>query len=109
MARNDGNTAGKIQSSRGSVRNTDRLSAFSGRGGGGSADWGGCDSKWIQTVVVKITALGGAVTFGMSRDLGAHSLTLLLDDGRTTLWFNGNANLEDELESVAATLDAMTD
>ncbi len=89
---------------RGSTRNVDRLAAFSSGGGKGSADWGSCDAARLQAVVVKITSLGGAVTFGLSRDLGAHSATLLLDGNRTTLWFNGNADLDEELDGVAATL-----
>lgn len=93
--------------SRGSVRNADRLAAFSGGNGTGKADWGACDPARIQAVLVGITGLGGAVTFGLSRDLGAHSLTLLLDGQRTTLWFNGNANLDEELEGVKATLDTL--
>lgn len=92
---------------RGSTRNVDRLSAFAGGGGKGMADWGGCDPARLQAVVVAITALGGAVTLGLSRDLGAHSLTLLLDGNRTTLWFNGNADLDMELEGVKATLDTL--
>lgn len=92
---------------RGSVRNEDRLSIFADRSGGGEADWGNCDPKWMLAVVVKITLLGGAVTFGLSRDQGAHSLTLLLDQGRQTLWFNGGADLDNELEGVLAVLDAM--
>lgn len=94
--------------SRGSVRNTDRLQAFASGGGTGSADWAACDSKRIQAVVAGITALGGAVTFGLSRDLGAHSLTLMLDGNRKTLWLNGNVDLDEELDSVVVTLDAMT-
>lgn len=97
---------GKAKSkSRGSVNNKSRLQAFAGRGATGGADWGGCDPKWIQGVVVGITALGGAATFGTSRDMGAHSLTLLLDEEKTTLWFNGEADLDEELEAVIATLD----
>lgn len=93
---------------RGSVRNADRLSAFASGNGDGGADWGGCDSERLQAVVVKITQLGGAITFGLSRDLGAHSITLMLDKSRKTLWYNGSADLDAELEAVAATLDAMT-
>jgi hypothetical protein len=52
--------------------------------------------------------MGGAVTLGLSRDGGAYSLTLLLESERTTLWFNGGADLDAELEKVRATLDAMT-
>jgi hypothetical protein len=94
----------KATSARGSVRNTDRLAAFASGGGKGSADWGTCDPARLQAVVVGITAVGGAITFGLSRDLGAHSVTLLLDGNRTTLWFNGNADLSAELEGVADTL-----
>ena len=93
---------------RGSTDNAGRLAAFSAGKGEGKADWGGCDSRWIQAVLVKITGLGGAVTFGLSRDGGAHSVTLLLDGDRQTLWFNGDADLDVELEKVYAVLDAMS-
>lgn len=92
---------------RGSTRNTDRLAAFSGRNGKGTADWGACDPARLLAVVVGITEMGGAITFGLSRDLGAHSLTLMLDGHRTTLWFNGNADLDEELEGVKATLGTL--
>lgn len=98
---------GAKKEARGSTRNLDRLAAFSGGGGAGKADWGACDPARLQTVVVKITQLGGAVTIGLSRDLGAHSLTLLLDGQRTTLWFNGNADLDEELDAVNAKLDTL--
>lgn len=98
---------GKKKGKRGSVNNANRLAAFSKGGPASGADWGGCDPDWIQTVVVAITRLGGAVTFGTSRDQGAHSLTLLLDNNRETLWFNGDADLTDCLKEVAATLDTL--
>lgn len=104
---NNDRTPGTKKRTRGTVNNASRLDAFSRGSGGGSADWGGCDPKWIQAVVVGVTSLGGAVTFGLSRDMGAHSVTLLLDDTRKTLWFNGDADLDEELEAVAATLDTM--
>lgn len=100
--------AAKKKKTRGKVRNSDRLAAFAGKNGDGSADWGGCDPARIQGVITGITLLGGAVTFGLSRDLGAHSLTLLLDDNRQTLWFNGSADLDAELDSVKATLDTLS-
>jgi len=98
---------GNGRGSRGSVRNKDRLADFANRGKKGEADWGSCDPKWLQTVLCGITALGGAVTFGLSRDEGAYSLTLLLDGSRETLWFNGDVTLDDELSEVAAQLDGM--
>ncbi len=98
---------GKSSKSRGSVRNADRLQAFAQGDRAGGADWGGCDSKWLHAVVLNITKLGGAVTFGLSRDSGSYSLTLLLDDTRKTLWFNGDADLDEELQQVVGTLEAM--
>lgn len=111
MARNASRTAenGATKKTRGSTRNVDRLSAFASGGGTGSADWGGCDSARLQTVVVGITSMGGAITLGLSRDLGAHSLTLLLDGNRKTLWFNGDADLDEELDGVAEVLQIMQD
>ncbi len=98
----------KGRGARGSVRNSSRLDGFGGRAGNGHADWGGCDPGRLQAVVVGITKLGGAVTIGMSRNLGAHSMTLMLDESRETLWFNGDAELDDELDAVIATLNAIT-
>lgn len=93
--------------SRGSVNNKKRLDAFREGAASGSADWGGCDGGWIQAVIVAVSRMGGAVTFGLSRDGGAHFLTLLLDQDKQTLWFNGDADLDAELERVYATLDSM--
>lgn len=92
---------------RGSTDNAGRLEAFKSRSGDGGGDWGGCDSERLQAVVVAITGLGGAVTFGLSRDGGAHSVTLLLDGGRQTLWLNGDADLDVELEGIVAVLETM--
>lgn len=92
---------------RGTVNNAGRLQAFSESRGKGDFDWGGCDPRWIADIVVAITSLGGALTIGRSRDGGAGSITLLLDGDRQTLWFNGDADLDAELEKVRAVLETM--
>lgn len=97
----------KGKTNRGSTDNGKRLAAFAQKQPGGKADWGGCDPRWLQALIVSMTGLGGAMTFGTSRDGGAYSLTLLLDGERETLWFNGGCDLEAELEAVLATLDTM--
>lgn len=97
----------KGSKSRGTVKNSDRLQAFASGGEEGHADWATCDAALLQAVVTGITALGGAVTFGLSRDMGAHSLTLLLDSKRKTMWYNGGADLDDELQAVIGTLSQM--
>ncbi len=94
-------------SKRGSVKNASRLDAFAKQSGKGSADWGGCTPERLQAVVTEITSMGGAVTFGLSRDGGAHMLTLLLDEKRETLWFNGNSDLDEELQAAYETLVGM--
>ncbi len=104
---NNGHDGAKKGSKRGSVRNDNRLEAFASGSRKGSAEWTGCSSERLQGVIEQITSLGGAITFGLSRDGGAHMLTLLLDDNKKTLWFNGDADLDDELDAVAATLAAM--
>ena len=105
---NNGDPTEKKKGSRGSVRNADRLEAFARGGKKGGADWGGCNPDLMQAVVVGITGLGGAVTFGLSRDQGAHSLTLLLDGNRQSMWYNGDAELDTELEGVVTTLKYIT-
>lgn len=105
---NDGRSnAGTGKKKRGSVDNAKRLDAFSERAGNSSADWGGCDCSRLQAVVVAITGMGGAITIGLSRDMGAYSMTLLLDGDRQTMWFNGSADLDAELEDVLAVLGTM--
>lgn len=99
----------KRRGNRGSTNNRDRLAQFKAERQDHKADWGRCDPARIQAVVVRIGWLGGAVTFGYSRDGGAHFLTLLLDQDRTTLWFNGGATLDDELDTVLDKLDVLID
>lgn len=92
---------------RGSVDNAGRLKALlAGKGGqSGKADWSSADPRWIAGVVHAITRVGGAVSFGYSRDGGAYSLSIMLDGDRETLWFNGGCDIDDELEGVYATFD----
>lgn len=103
----EGTGNGKKRGKRGSVNNSRRLDTFKKGVGSTAADWGGCDPARIQDIVVAITELGGAATFGLSRDGGAHSVTVMLDGERETLWFNGNADLNEELVTVRETLLAM--
>jgi len=97
----------KRGSGRGSVNNKNRLAAFSKSSTSSGADWGGCDPSLLQQVVEEITRLGGAVTIGLSRDMGAHSLTLLLDGSRETLWFNADADLDVELQNVIGMIQVL--
>lgn len=94
--------------SRGSTNNVNRLAGLTGgQGKKGNADWGTADPRWIAAVVVAITSVGGACSFTLSRDGGAHGLRLFLDGGDTSLWFNGDASLDEELEKVFAYLETL--
>ena len=104
MAKINGARKGK----RGSVNNERRLAAFGKGAGDAVVEWASCDSRLLLAVVEGITSLGGAVTIGLSRDGGAYSLTLLLDGDRETLWFNGGADLDAELNLVLGKLASMT-
>lgn len=94
-------------SKRGSVNNAARLAGLRSDGKAQKGDWGGCDPRWVAAVVVAVTSRGGAVSFGLSRDGNAHSLTILLDGERETLWFNGDADLDLELEKVFAFFETL--
>jgi hypothetical protein len=47
------------------------------------------------------------VSFSLSRDGGAHGLALYDQGSRTQLWFNGDADLDMELEKVFAFLETL--
>lgn len=89
---------------RGSVDNAGRLKTLLNKDGkaSGKADWSAADPRWVAGVVHVVTRTGGAVSFGYSRDGGAYSLSIMLDGERETLWFNGGADIDAELEGVYA-------
>lgn len=92
---------------RGSVNNAGRLAGLGGNGKAATGDWGAADPRWVAAVVVAVSSRGGAASFGLSRDKGAHSLTIMLDGERATLWFNGDADLDAELEKVFAYVETL--
>lgn len=102
-----GSRAGNGRGSRGSTRNSARLASLQRKPQGAKADWGGCAPERLQGVVVAIGRMGGAATFGYSRDGGAYGLTLYLDGEREQLWFNGDADLDEELQLVIDHLTAL--
>lgn len=103
----DGGNAKK--GSRGSTKNSARLAGLGGSQGTGGkrADWGDAHPDNLCAVVLGVTRLGGLVSFGLSRDKGAHSLTIMLDGERAQMWFNGDADLDAELEKVVVYLDTL--
>lgn len=107
-----GTSSNRKAERRGSVNNKSRLSGFGAQGAAkqGTADWGGADPRWLAAVVVASSKAGVEVAFALSRDGGAHSLKLydFASGERVQLWFNGDANLDEELGKVFAQLDSQT-
>lgn len=89
---------------RGSVNNASRLAAFGAttEKPQGNADWGSADPRWIAAVVVAATLARMEVSFAITKDGGAHGMKLYdyATGERVQLWFNGDANLDQELEQV---------
>lgn len=98
----------KKRGRRGSTNNASRLEGLQqGRAAKGKADWGTASPEWIAAVVVAASLRGMIVSFSLSRDEGAHGLALYDDGERTQLWFNGDADLDLELEKVFQFLETL--
>jgi len=93
---------------RGSVANASRLAGLTPNAGkGGTADWGTAKPDWLAGVISAATLAGCNITFSLSRDGGAHGLQLYSDGERVQIWFNGDADLDLELEKVYAYLETL--
>lgn len=102
LSKNPGAKSGK----RGGVDNEKRLAGLGAAlAGRGAVGWGSASPEKIAAVVVAATKLGAAVSFSLSRDGGAHGLTIFANGEKTSLWFNGDADLDECLEGVLAVLD----
>lgn len=77
---------------------------FSGKDDGNAetADWASVAPDTILDLISAITAAHGAVRFGYSRDGGAYSLGIYLDDESETLYFK-------PYEDVTAKLRELTE
>lgn len=90
--------------SRGSVNNSGRLSRFNQAKSSpqAQAEWSVSNPGWLAAVVMAATNQGMEISFSLSSDGGAHGLKLydFKSGERATLWFNGDADLDAELEKV---------
>lgn len=71
-----------------------------GKGQSGGADYAEADFTLIAGIIIETTRRGGAASFGLSRDKGAYNVTVFLDGDRKTVWINGDADLNAELEKI---------
>jgi len=108
MGMNDRIENARKGKSRGSVNNAGRLAVFApSPAKQGEADWGKASPQWVADVVSKATLAGVVVSFSLSRDGGAYGLQLYMGGEKAQLWFNGDADLDVELEKVCLNLDTL--
>lgn len=70
------------------------------KGMSGGADYAEADFACVAGIIIETTRRGGAVSFGLSRDKGAYNVTVFMDGDRRTVWINGDADLNAELEKI---------
>lgn len=89
---------------RGSVNNASRLAGIQVKeaDASGKATWESADPRWIAAVVIHCTLHGMEISFLISKSGAAHGIKLYeFETGeRRTLWFNQDAELDNELEQV---------
>lgn len=83
---------------------TKPASRLAGFGSGGNQprafDWGEADPVLIAGVVVSVTRHGGLASFGYTRDGGAGTLTVFLDNERSTEYFKPSEDCDAKLAAV---------
>ena len=94
---------------RGATNVRARLDAFGARERQAMADWSAWDAFRLADVIHAATRMGGAVSFGLSRDKGAYNVTLFLDGDRRTIWISGSDNVDEKLLEIAETLRMIDD
>ena len=78
-----------------------RLAGFgSGSNQSGSFDWGEADPVLVAGVVVAVTRHGGLSSFGYTRDGGAGTVTVFLDNERSTEYFKPSEDCDQKLASI---------
>lgn len=81
----------------------ERKSVFGNRpgsssGGVGAADWAAASATVLGELIQSVTAKGGAIRFGFTRDGGAYSVGFYYGDDRTTEYCRPSEDLDEFLE-----------
>lgn len=64
------------------------------------ADWTSVDPKTCMALVALVASMGGATRFGYTRDGGAFSIGLYLDDDRETLYYPPGSEMEANIQNL---------
>lgn len=60
-------------------------------------DWGSIAGKVVIDLVQVVASAGGAVRLGYTRDGGAYSVGIYLDDDRETFYFKPGSDIDNDL------------
>jgi hypothetical protein len=71
---------------------------------GNVADWGAVSGKVLVDLVQVVSGAGGAVRFGYTRDGGAYSVGVYLDDDRETFYFKPADDIDDAIAQLTEML-----
>lgn len=93
----------------GKTKQGGRLSATFGGGDKGQSmvHWGEVDPSGIVALTSTVSALGGAVTFGGSRDQSALQISVFLDGEKVVRWCDNSSAAEDALSELWEALEQL--
>lgn len=106
-ARGNSKKSGSRRAGRDGAAGAGRLSRAFGQDDAPTMDWADVDPRHIMWVLTAITAVGGAITYGRSRDGGSLMVALLLDGERETKWISPRDEPEAILTAIAERLESL--
>lgn len=75
-------------------------------GNGNVADWASVTPKVLVELITVVAGMGGATRFGYTRDGGAYSVGIYLDDDRETFYYKPGDDIDDALTQLAELLSS---
>jgi len=104
----DGGNAKKGKK-RGDTNVASRLAGLGvSQGETGMADWGDAHPDNVIAALLGVTRLGGAISFGLSRDKGAFNITIFLDGDKRTVWVSSAESVDEALTKIAIHMDGIS-
>lgn len=71
------------------------------RGGTDEADWGAVDGDGIRNLISVISALGGTITFGYTRDKGCYYIQYYVDGDQDRRFIRQSEDINEQLRYEA--------
>lgn len=80
-----------------------KVRRFTDNRGGTSADWETVDAMVLTRAIAAVSAMGGAIRLGYTRDGGAYALGIYGDGEPFTVYVSPKEDINAELEGIRAT------